>query len=137
MSQIIDTQEALIREQIAAGNMDYQPSGDTAKHLCGIIDRLRASNDRTMISLDAQVAENTSLRLALASAHTAAEQAQRDAVRLDWLIANACHVYPTNEAGAKLHIFTGPQHRAKEGRYAIDAAMEAQPSSQGGEKEGG
>lgn len=38
--------EALIREQIAAGNMDYQPSGDTAKQLCAIIDALRADYAR-------------------------------------------------------------------------------------------
>lgn len=34
-------EEQNIREQIAAGNMDHQPSGDTAKHLCLVIDSLR------------------------------------------------------------------------------------------------
>lgn len=38
----IDPKEGHIRAQISAGNMDHQPSGDTAKHLCAVIDKLRS-----------------------------------------------------------------------------------------------
>lgn len=80
-------------------------------------------------------AEVDSLRLALASARTAAEQAQRDAERMDWLETQVKWDHYAISVAANVRVEQDDESYDKTLRAAIDAARSL-PSADG-KKEGG
>lgn len=105
---------------------DRDDAQDRLQPLLELVEKHTLESDssfETQDVLESHYADRDSLRTQLSAAESALAAARKDSERLDRLLADACIVEPTNEVGAKLHIFAGPRHNGRTiGRAAIDNA---------------